>query len=283
MSHTPSYILTRAIDALIHDPQKLGREIVYRVRRQLQSHPTVVTHSMNGVNFEFDFAFDYSIERMYYNVYEREVIGVLQQFLKPGDRFIDVGANIGYLSAIALGLVGKSGAVHSFEPVPRYFDKLKKLPIANPGYHIHVNQAAAGDGEGTASIAVTNLPNIGWNTMVPGFMPEETVAQKVSVPVRRLDNYIREKGIKNIALIKIDTEGYELPTLEGLGTYLKDNRPMLVVEVAPGAYAHLGRTLADLDTLIASYDYRLSTVAEPNKVIPATRLTSTTNVLLTPA
>ena len=279
---SPTYILSRAFDALIHDPAKLGREIVFRIRRQLQSHPSVVTHSMNGVNFEFDFAFDYSIERMYFNVYEREIISVLQRYLKAGDSFIDVGANIGYLSAVALGIVGKSGAIHSFEPVPRYFDKLKKIPIANPGYHIHVNQAAAGGVEGSASIAVTNLPNIGWNTMVPGFMPEDTVAQKVAVPVRRLDNYIREHNIKNLTLIKIDTEGYELPTLEGLSGYLQNQRPILVVEVAPGAYKHLGRTLADLDSLLATYRYRLSHVKTPDQYIAATTLTSTTNVLLTP-
>ncbi len=282
MAHPLSYTLRRAADALIHDPGKLGREIVFRTRRRLQSHPSVVTHSMNGVNFEFDFGFDYSIERMYYNVYEREVISVLQRYLKTGDSFIDVGANIGYLSAIALGIVGKTGAVHSFEPVPRYFDKLKKLPIANPGYHIQVNQAAAGGAEGTASIAVTNLPNIGWNTMVPGFMSEDTVAQKVNVPVRRLDNYIRETHLKNIALIKIDTEGYEFPTLEGLSGYLNVQRPMLVVEVAPGAYKHLGRTLADLDALLATYRYRLSLVKTPDRFVAATTLTSTTNVLLTP-
>jgi len=104
-----------------------------------------------------------------------------------GDVFVDVGANIGYISAIALGLVGQSGVVHSFEPVPDYFMRLKNIPAANRGYRHIVNQCALGERDGSAKIAVTNTSNIGWNTMVPKFMSAETTKEKIEVPVKRLD------------------------------------------------------------------------------------------------
>ena len=40
------------------------------------------------------------------------------QVLRKGDVVIDGGANMGYYTLVAAGLVGKNGHVHSFEPIP---------------------------------------------------------------------------------------------------------------------------------------------------------------------
>src|SRR5687767_10802635 len=45
-------------------------------------------------------------------VYEPEVERCLRSILRPGDVFIDVGANVGYFSIISSQLVGGSGEVH---------------------------------------------------------------------------------------------------------------------------------------------------------------------------
>ena len=58
---------------------------------------------------------------MYYGSYAVPIVETMKRTLRPGDTFLDVGANIGYLSAIAAGLVGVTGQVHCFEPVPDYF------------------------------------------------------------------------------------------------------------------------------------------------------------------
>ena len=42
----------------------------------------------------------------------------MQRFLKPGDHFIDVGANIGYFSLLAAAVVGSAGRVSAFEASP---------------------------------------------------------------------------------------------------------------------------------------------------------------------
>jgi len=152
---------------------------------------------------------------MYCGEYEEETIGVMRKFLRQGDTFVDIGANIGYLSAVAAGIVGVTGRVYSFEPVPGPFSRLRNVASLNQEYHITVNQCALGAEDGSAKIAVTNLANIGWNTIVPGFMSQDTIKESIDVPVLRFDNFVEKNSLKNISLIKIDTEGYEYPVLKG--------------------------------------------------------------------
>ena len=75
---------------------------------------------IQGVVFEFDFDLGPAVTQMYFGTYQPEVFLLMRRFMRPGDTFVDVGANIGYLSALGMGLVGASGEVHSFEPVPQY-------------------------------------------------------------------------------------------------------------------------------------------------------------------
>jgi precorrin-6B methylase 2 len=57
---------------------------------------------------------------------------VIGKILRPGDTFVDVGANIGELSLFAAQRVGKSGCVVSVEAHPRTFSYLKRNIEMNP-------------------------------------------------------------------------------------------------------------------------------------------------------
>lgn len=240
-----------------------------------------VEKKIKGVRFEFDFNLDPNIKKMYFGCYETETIETMRAVLKPGDIFIDVGANIGYLSCVGAGLVGRGGQVHSFEPVPQYFQRLEKMAKMNPDYKIIVNQYALGEKEGIANISVTNLQNIGWCTMVSGSMRKETIKETLDVRVYRLDNYIRQKALKDISLIKIDVEGFEFLVLKGLGNYFEDtnHRPIIICEIKPFVYSLLGCTLIQLLEYMKKYNYSAYNIVDANTKIDITRLEDITNVI----
>lgn len=241
--------------------------------------------SINGVIFEFDFNYDPCMKQMYLGFYELFEMEIVKKNLREGDTFIDVGANVGYVTAVAAGRVGKTGQVHSFEPIPEYFQRLQELANINTKFKIIVNQCALGEDEGTETIYMTNLPNIGWNTMIRGFMSKETQKKSIQVPVIRLDKYIKEKKLSNIKLIKIDTEGFELFILKGLeGFFINTNsRPMILVEIAPGAYPLLGCQMSDLFDFMQKYSYLPFHIYDTDRKLDPTSLKKTTNILFRPS
>jgi hypothetical protein len=66
------------------------------------------------------------IERlMWAGAYERKLVVLLKRIVKPSMTVLDVGANIGYIAAIAAGLAGQGGCVHAFDPNPDCYARLK--------------------------------------------------------------------------------------------------------------------------------------------------------------
>ena len=268
--------ISKAFRLAVMEPRTLYRYC----KCYLISTPSKCILMVNGVRFQIDTDLDSAIIKMYHGLYQREIVSLLKIYLRQGDTFLDVGANIGYISAIGLSLVGKTGEVHSFEPVPRFFKKLSMIQVDNPAYHIYPNNIALGDDEGVSRIAVTNLKNIGWNTMVPGLMSDETTGETMDVPVVRLDTYLRSNNIQNIRLIKIDTEGYEFPVIKGISEYLRNSKqfPIFIIEIAPTAYSLLNLSLKDFQELMRGLGY-VGYTLDGKRPIDVSRLRITTDVL----
>jgi len=219
--------------------------------------------NINGVIFRFDFKNYCDLERnMYAGLYEMGVRETLKTFLKKGDTFVDVGANIGYISAIGAGLVGEKGWVYSFEPVPEFFLKLQNLAKLNSAYNIVANQFALSNKQEETKIYVSDYSNIGNNTILPALLDKEKIRETLLIQTHRLDEYIESKNIKNIKVIKIDTEGFEYPVLLGLKDFLKKccieklfAPPLIICEIAPQSYNLLGYKLEDIFEYMQQFNY----------------------------
>ncbi|MHC4457064.1 MAG: FkbM family methyltransferase [Planctomycetota bacterium] len=221
------------------------------------------------------------MKQIYYDVYEPELIDAMKKFLKKGDTFIDVGASVGYISAVAAAIVGKTGQVHSFEPVPEYFDRLKKFAMSNEDYNIIPNQSALGKEEGKSTIDIAGNFKVGWNTMVANSMPKNIVKATVQVPVIRLDKYIKDNQLDNISLIKVDTEGYEFFVFQGLSDYFTatKTRAPIICEISPRTYAFLDFTLTQLSEYMKGYGYNAFSIFNTAAEIDITKLRKITNVV----
>ena len=64
-------------------------------------------------------------------IWEPYETSLLLSMLRPGDVFVDVGANIGYFSVLAASVVGDDGAVFAFEPDPDNFRLLRRNVALN--------------------------------------------------------------------------------------------------------------------------------------------------------
>lgn len=175
----------------------------------------------------------------------RQAIGALQ----PGDRMLDVGANTGYLSLLAARRVGQSGLVIAVEPSQREFQRLLANLRLNRASNVLPLNLAGGNQPGISRLTIepdhTGLNRIDHNG-------EESSAGQPSqvLPLAALE-------LSELALVKIDTEGFELFTLQGLEPMLRQQQiRRLVVEISPIFLQHHHQAPADIYNLLASHGYR---------------------------
>jgi FkbM family methyltransferase len=160
---------------------------------------------------------------------------VMRNILRPGDTFVDVGANIGGWTLYASPLVGSSGTVYAFEPHPKVARYLTENVRLNGFANIQLFEAAAGDANGVSCLS-DRQNDANNNVMASGPIP---------VKVVRLDSVIPDTPIR---LLKLDAEGYELPALAGAREVL--SRTQFVYfecwETYFKAYGYSTRHLLDL-------------------------------------
>ncbi|MCW3982658.1 MAG: FkbM family methyltransferase [Candidatus Bathyarchaeota archaeon] len=137
---------------------------------------------------------------------------------EPGKCLVDVGANVGNWTL----LVAKKGReVYAYEPMPKAFRILKQRAKKFP--QIHPFPYAIGDRDSSGRLGITPFA-------VTGTMDEEVNlpgGETIDVPVRKLDSL----NFSDVGVIKIDTEGYETPILQGAKDTITKNKPVLIIEV----------------------------------------------------
>lgn len=140
----------------------------------------------------------------------RQDEAVLQQLLRPGDYFVDVGANIGALTLVASNLVGASGRVFAIEAHPKTVEYLSANIRLNKVNNVQVIHAAVGDRHAEAHI--TDQRSDDQNSVsTEGF-------GELRVPLRTLDSLLPDMHVR---VLKIDVEGFELFVLRGSSRILE--------------------------------------------------------------
>jgi FkbM family methyltransferase len=167
-----------------------------------------------------------------FGLWEPDLTTFIEDRLRDGDGFIDVGANIGYFSAVAARLVGARGAVVAIEASLAVFAALRETMELN-GHHENVRciNRAAGDRVGTIAVYSGPSHNIGLTTTVPsrGFREEAIV------DVLPLDQLLLPAEIRSARVVKIDVEGGEDRVLAGMQEFLDRCRSdvEILIELSP--------------------------------------------------
>lgn len=155
--------------------------------------------------------------------WETHVASTIRSILKPGDTFVDIGANIGVMSFHARCAVGESGKVIAFEPNPENADNYRRGIMANRYDNIVLYQFALSDRVGIITMSPTSNSNV----------VEDDGPLTINETAQALigDHILAQED--RINLIKMDIEGYEPFAIRGLSALIAEHRPMMLIEFNP--------------------------------------------------
>ena len=164
--------------------------------------------------------------------------------LRPGDLFVDAGANVGSYSLLA-GAV-RHCRVICFEPVPATFARLgANLRLNDLGDLVSARNVGLGEGEGTLRFSQEeNCTN--------HVLAEGDPRAGIDVPVTILDQALAGQVP---ALVKIDVEGFELAVLRGAPKLLADPGLRSILLEMGSAGERYGFAESDLLALLRSHGF----------------------------
>ena len=151
-----------------------------------------------------------------FSVYERPETRFMHGQLRPGITFLDIGANVGYYTALAQVQLKGEGRIVALEPDPECFSLLLQTVEANGFRNVECLQKAAADQPGRVRL-YTSKDNRGDSRLYNNDLSDGSVEVECVV----LDTLLSTLGIASLDLIKIDVQGFEAKVMAGLRETLR--------------------------------------------------------------
>lgn len=158
---------------------------------------------------------------------ELPVQEALAALLRPGFTCYDIGANVGFFSLIAARMVGTTGHVVAFEPVPGIAERARHNVRLNRLANVTVLPYAIGERSGTSTLTLTRHP--GGATLVRP--TSDGVDRAISVGVVSVDEVVDGRLAPPPDLVKIDVEGAEFGVLAGMRQTMASRHPAILCEL----------------------------------------------------
>jgi len=189
---------------------------------------------------------------------------ILEAILKPGNNFINIGANFGFFTLLAASLVGQTGNVIAFEANPTIYECLSygifysgypnivnahNIALSNKEDIVKLYYSPIFSGGGSIINNINYDGNPSMNTiqqcrigkshdtnkhLINGDWLKHSMINDY-VKSDSLDNIIQKyyPDISHLKLIQIDVEGAEKLVLDGSMKTIKKFKPMILVEFDP--------------------------------------------------
>jgi FkbM family methyltransferase len=172
---------------------------------------------------------------------------------------LDLGANIGWYTALATKLVGAQGAVIAFEPDAANYRVLKhNVALADQHGVAQAINAAVGDQQGQLPL-YRSESNLGDHRL----FSDATERNVVTVDVTTLDVFFAGRNESLPSIVKSDTQGSEAKILRGAAGLLAAGwRPVMVVEFWPFGLTRSGDDPMTLARGLLALGYSLYEVSE---------------------
>jgi FkbM family methyltransferase len=161
--------------------------------------------------------------------YEPHLAELFGCLIRPGDRCVDVGANVGVHAVRLARVTGQDGEVIAIEPDPDVVRRTRRNIALNGLANVRVISAAASDMSGEMRLYRPGPRDTNRARASLHHHPYLT-GVTTTVPVVTVDEIC---GDAPVSLIKIDVEGHEAAVLRGASAAIARHTPSLVFEYAP--------------------------------------------------
>jgi hypothetical protein len=149
------------------------------------------TATLYGARFKLDMS-DFIQRNMYAGSFEWREARAVRDILLSGMTFVDVGANVGFYTALAAEAVGRNGTVLAFEPSDCAYSRLRTMVDSNSLRQVRVLKCGLGEAPG--------------------------------VEIDTLDRIAARLKIHRIDFLRINVDGYEPLVLRGARGLLRGRR-----------------------------------------------------------
>lgn len=168
----------------------------------------------------------------------------VMHFLRPGEMFADVGANVGAFTVLAAGVAGARAI--SFEPSAETFEMLSRnVRLNGLTDRVRPVNAVVGPSVGTVQFSA----GLGTENHVATGSEKEN---SVSVPMTTLDH---ELTATPATLLKVDVEGFETEVFGGAGNTLENQTLQAIIVERNGCGNRYGYDEEALHTQIRSHGF----------------------------
>jgi FkbM family methyltransferase len=173
------------------------------------------------------------------------IMKFIDKILMPGDRFIDIGANVGLISLLAASKVGANGSIISVEPMSENVAKLSENIMLNNLKNVDILQIGLSDLPGEFNFSKED---------VGSHMTDVSDYNTEVIKVLQLDTVLQNQT-EAYNVTKIDVEGMELLILKGAEESIKKNLlPVIIIEVN-GLHERFGILRGDISDFLIKRNY----------------------------
>jgi len=182
---------------------------------------------------------------------------IVSKAVRSGDVVLDVGANVGYYTALLDKLVNPGGQVHSFEPGQGTFARLQETKKLLALERTSLYQKAISDSVGSIDFYLsTSGSDAQQSTVKVAALGQETRLHRVEATT--IDAFVtglKSKTNPGVAFVKCDIEGAELLMLKGAkGLVNSENPPVWLIEHNREALTEHGASSVDLLSPFANFE-----------------------------
>jgi FkbM family methyltransferase len=181
----------------------------------------------------------------------------LARYLKTGDVFYDIGANIGFFTVIGARLVGPTGHIYAFEPVPEIAAGIRRNANINNLGNVTVFEKAVSNTSGKSELLLTSHPG-GAKLSTAGTPLNSAPIGVITVDIVSIDDLVSANSLIPPAVVKVDVEGSELDVFRGMSQTLQQFKPVVIYEIDHKNKEGLIRKDQELNDFLCALDYEIT-------------------------